>query len=102
MAFTLAFLHTSPVLVPLFTQLAKDKLPGIAVFHMVDESLIKNTIAAQGLTKDTIRRMVNMIQSANEGGADAVMVTCSSVGAGVTVARQQLNFPIFRIDEAMA
>jgi Asp/Glu/hydantoin racemase len=102
MAFTLAFLHTSPVLVPLFTQLAKDKLPGAAFFHMVDESLIKNTIAAQGLTKDTIRRMVNMIQSAHEGGADAVMVTCSSVGAAVAVARQQLNFPIYRVDEAMA
>jgi len=77
MAFTLAFLHTSPVLVPLFTQLAKDKLPGAASFHMVDESLIKNTITAQKLTKETIRRMVNMIQSAHEGGADAVMVTCS-------------------------
>src|SRR5262249_27658381 len=90
MAFTLDFIHTSPVLVPLFSQLAKEKLPGAAIFHMVDESLIKNTIAAQTLTKTTIRRMVNMIQSAREGGADAVMVTCSSVGAGVAVARQQL------------
>jgi Asp/Glu/hydantoin racemase len=102
MAFKLAFVHTSPVLVPLFTQLAKEKLPDTAIFHMVDESLIQNTIAAQKLTKVTIRRMVNMIGSAHEAGADAVMVTCSSVGAGVAVARQQLDFPIFRVDEAMA
>ena len=87
MAFKLAFVHTSHVLIPLFAQLAKEKLPGIEVFHMVDESLIRNTIASQGLTKSTIRRMVSMIGSAHEGGASAVMVTCSSIGAGVTVAR---------------
>src|SRR6266436_5916571 len=56
MAFTLAFVHTSHVLIPMFAQLAKEHLGGIAVFHMADESLIKNTIAAGGLTKSTIRR----------------------------------------------
>ena len=43
-----------------------------------------------------------MVQSAHEAGADAVMVTCSSIGPGVEVARQLLDLPIFRIDEAMA
>jgi Asp/Glu/hydantoin racemase len=102
MAFKLAFVHTSHVLIPLFSQLAKEKLPGVEIFHMVDESLIRNTIASQGLTKSTIRRMVNMIGSAHEGGATAVMVTCSSIGAGVAVARRQFDFPVLRVDEAMA
>ena len=83
MAFTLAFVHTSHVLIPMFAQLAKDHLHGIEVFHMADESLIKNTIAAKGLTKSTIRRLLQMIGSAHEGGADAVMVTCSSVGPAI-------------------
>ena len=51
---------------------------------MVDESLIRNTIAAGPLTKSTVRRMVSMIGSAHEAGADAVMVTCSSIGNGGT------------------
>jgi Asp/Glu/hydantoin racemase len=102
MAFTLAFVHTSHVLIPMFTQLAKEHLSGIAVFHMADESLIKNTIAAGGLTKSTIRRLIGMIGSAHEGGADAVMVTCSSVGPAIPVARSQFDFPILRIDESMA
>jgi len=51
---------------------------------MVDESLIRNTIAAGQLTKSTVRRMVSMISAAHEGGADAVMVTCSSIGSGGT------------------
>ncbi len=98
----LAFLHTSPLLAPLFSQLARERLPGVGVFHMVDESLIQNTIAAGRLTKQTIRRLVALAQSAHEGGSDAVMVTCSSIGPAVRVARELLDFPIFRIDEPMA
>src|SRR6266568_7188093 len=102
MAFKLAFVHTSPVLIPLFSQLAQEKLPGVGTFHMVDESLIRDTIAAGRLTKSTIRRMVSMIGSAHEGGADAVMVTCSSIGPGVKVAREVYDFPVLRVDEPMA
>jgi Asp/Glu/hydantoin racemase len=102
MAQRLAFIHTSHVLIPLFSKLAKDILPGVDVFHMTDESLIRNTIAAGQLTRMTIRRVVTMIESAHLGGADTVMVTCSSIGAAVPVARQQFDFPILRVDEAMA
>jgi Asp/Glu/hydantoin racemase len=102
MARKLAFVHTSHVLIPLFSQLAKEKIPGVETFHMVDESLIRNTIAAKQLTKTTIRRLVGMIGSAREAGADAVMVTCSSIGQGVAVARAQYDFPILRVDEPMA
>jgi Asp/Glu/hydantoin racemase len=98
----LAFLHTSHVLIPLFASLAKDLLPGFESFHMTDESLIRNTIAAQRLTHTTTRRLAAMIGSANEAGASAVMVTCSSIGPAVQVARALYDFPIFRIDEAMA
>ena len=102
MPFTLAFIHTSPVLVPTFTALARKELDGVKIFHMVDESLIQNTIAAGHLTKTTTHRLINLIESAHEGGADAVMVTCSSIGAAIPVARSIYDFPILRVDEAMA
>jgi Asp/Glu/hydantoin racemase len=98
----LAFIHTSHVLIPLFTQLAKDHLPGVETFHMTDESLIKNTIAAGELTANTIRRVGAMIGLAHEGGADVVMVTCSSIGRATALARSQYDFPVLRIDEALA
>jgi Asp/Glu/hydantoin racemase len=98
----LAFIHTSHVLIPTFATLAKNELPGIKIFHMVDESLIQNTIAANTLTKTTIRRLVDMIGSAHDGGADAVMVTCSSIGEAIPIARRVYDFPVFRVDEAMA
>jgi len=98
----LAFLHTSHVLIPTFAGLAREILPELEVFHITDESLIRNTIAARALTRATIRRLVGMIGLAHEGGADAVMVTCSSIGPGVKVAREVYDFPVLRVDEAMA
>jgi Asp/Glu/hydantoin racemase len=98
----LAFVHTSHVLVPLFSKLASEIIPEVEVFHITDESLIRNTIAAQHLTKTTVRRLVQAIGSAHEGGASAVMVTCSSIGPGVEVARMLFDFPVLRIDEPMA
>lgn len=98
----LALIHTSPVLVPMFDALCREKLPGVARFHVVDESLIRNTISAGALEKITIRRLVAQIGSAFEAGATAAFVTCSSIGPGVAVARQLFDEPVFRVDEAMA
>ena len=90
------------MLIPTFSALARRELSGVRVFHMVDESLIQNTIAAGHLTRQTTHRLVQMIGSAHQGGADAVLVTCSSIGPAIPVARSVYDFPILRIDEAMA
>lgn len=98
----LAFIHTSHVLIPLFTQLAKDHLPGVETFHMTDESLIRNTIAQGRLTPETARRVAAMVGLAHDGGADVVMVTCSSIGKATEMARNHYSFPVLRIDEPLA
>ncbi|MBS1855719.1 MAG: Asp/Glu/hydantoin racemase, partial [Acidobacteria bacterium] len=97
-----AYIHTSHVLIPLFTELSRREMPEVDVFHMVDESLIKNTIREQKLTKTTIRRVASMVESAHEGGADAVVVTCSSIGPAVSMAQRLFDFPVIRVDDAMA
>jgi len=99
---TLALIHTSPTLTPLFTDLCTRQMPDVRIFHMVDESLIRETVRVGSLQKLTIRRLIAMIESAAGGGADAVMVTCSSIGEGVTLAQQLFDFPVIRVDEAMA
>lgn len=102
MPITVAYIHTSHTLISMFTEISNRELPGVEQFHMVDESLIRNTIRAKGLTKSTIRRVLGMVQLAREGGADAVVVTCSSIGPAVRVARSLFDFPVIRVDEAMA
>ncbi len=102
MAKTLALIHTSPVLTPLFTALCKQHLVNVQWFHMVDESLIRDTIANQRLRKPTIRRLISMVESAQNAGADAVLVTCSSIGPAVDIAKDIFDVPVMRVDEAMA
>lgn len=98
----LALLHTSPTLAPVFNTLCRLHIPEADLFHMVDESLIQDTVRSGALRKPTVRRLVSQIGSAEVAGADAVLVTCSSIGAGVTLAQQLFDIPVLRIDEAMA
>ena len=102
MSQTLALIHTSPTLVPMFSALCEEQIPDAIIFHMVDESLIKDTILEGSLRRVTMRRLLMMIESAKLSGADAVMVTCSSIGAAVAIAQQLFDLPVIRVDEAMA
>ncbi len=99
---TLALLHTSPTLSPLFNELTARIMPGVRVLHFVDESLIKNTIAAGRLEKPTMRRLIDLVGSTFDAGADAVLVTCSSIGPAIDLAAQLHDKPVLRVDRPMA
>jgi len=99
---TLALIHTSHTLANSFAQLCQQYLPEASFFHMVDESLIQETVAAGKLKRSTIRRIIALIASAEAAGASAVLVTCSSIGEGVSLAKPLFDIPVVRIDEAMA
>ena len=99
---TLGLIHTSATLVPVFAELCSKYLPDVKTFNIVDDSLIKNTIARGELTADTSRRVVNYAGSAQEAGADYILFTCSSIGPAVEVAAALTNVPVLRVDQPMA
>jgi Asp/Glu/hydantoin racemase len=99
---TLGLLHTSATLVPIFEQLCKAKLPGVSVFNLVDDSLIKDCIAHGQLRPQTARRVVQHVAAAEDAGADYILVTCSSIGAAVEAAAGLASVPVLRVDQPMA
>ena len=101
---TLGLIHTSATLVPVFQELTDKYLAdkNIKIFNISDDSLIKNTIERGVLTPDTSRRVVNHVASAEEAGADFIMVTCSSIGPAVETAATLVNVPVLRVDQPMA
>jgi Asp/Glu/hydantoin racemase len=99
---TLALIHTSATLVPVFADLCSKYLPNIKLFNIVDDSLIKNTIACGELTASTSKRVVNYAASAQEAGADFILFTCSSIGAAVETAATLSDVPVLRVDQPMA
>ncbi|MCS6908698.1 MAG: aspartate/glutamate racemase family protein [Anaerolineales bacterium] len=98
----LAYIHTVAGLTSTFKALSEELLPGVDLFHIVDESLLQNTIRANQLTAQTMRRLLRLIVSAEEAGAEIVMVTCSSMGPAVEASRPFVSIPVLRVDEPMA
>ncbi len=99
---TLGLVHTSATLVPVFAQLCKAKLPGVDTFNIVDDSLVRAIGLRGSLTADIARRVAGYITSAESGGADFVLVTCSSIGPAVEAAAPFAGVPVLRVDEPMA
>ena len=98
----LGLVHTSATLVPAFEQLCRERLPGVAVFNIVDDSLIKDVIAHGRLRPATARRVVQHVVAAEAAGADTILVTCSSIGRAVETAATLVDVPVIRVDRPLA
>jgi Asp/Glu/hydantoin racemase len=99
---TLALIHTSATLVPVFQQLCKTHLPSVKTFNIVDDSLVSGIRAKGSLTADIARRVQAYVSSAEAGGADHILVTCSSIGPAVEASASFSAVPVLRVDQPMA
>lgn len=99
---SIAMIHTVAGLIPVFDALLRAELAGWQGFNMVDESLLRATIRDGSPSPMTHRRLAALIGSAVDAGAEAVVVTCSSLGPAVEAARPFCPVPLFRIDQGMA
>ena len=99
---TLGLVHNSPVLAPIFNEIAARLMPDVRLLHFVDESTIKNTIAAGHLQKATMRQVIRLVGSTFDAGCDVALVTCSSIGRAVDMAAELYEQPVLRVDLPMA
>ncbi|PJI89329.1 Asp/Glu/hydantoin racemase [Sphingomonas koreensis] len=99
---TLGLVHNSPMLAGVFNEIAARVMPDVRILHFVDESTIKNTIAAGHLQKSTMRQVIRLVGSTFDAGCDVAMVTCSSIGRAVEMAAELYDQPVLRVDRAMA
>jgi Asp/Glu/hydantoin racemase len=102
MAKQIAFIHTSPTMIPVFKALTAELLPRANIFNMVDESLLCDIIREKGCPPVTARRLVGHVLSAEEAGAEYILVTCSSMGRAVEASRTLCAATVLRVDEPMA
>lgn len=78
------------------------KNPNIDVFNIMDDSLLKETLASGGINEDICTRMLNYGQAAQLSGADAIIVTCTSVNEATEKMKAFLKIPIINIEEPVA
>src|SRR5213593_2652091 len=98
----IAFIHTSPSMIPIFKALADELLPRAEIFNMVDESLLRDIIRDKGLSPGTARRLAGHVLAAEQAGARYILVTCSSMGRAVEASRTLVASKVLRVDEPMA
>jgi Asp/Glu/hydantoin racemase len=98
----LGIVQTVSQLAPMFAELAGELLPGVAMTVIADELLLKRTIR-DGVVDDVTRdRLRSHVAALADFGVDAVLVTCSSVGAVVDEIAPGAAVPVVRVDRAMA
>jgi len=98
---TLCMLHTVASLPRTFSELAAEEVGAVDVFHMVDEAMLRDRIAGAPLSR-AMRRVATYAHFAQESGAQAMLVTCSSIGEAAEFARSAVDIPVYRVDEPMA
>jgi Asp/Glu/hydantoin racemase len=98
----LALVHTVAALVPRFRELAAELVPDAETFDIVDETLLRDATTEGRVSLDTARRLFAHLAAAERHGADAILVTCSSMGGVVDAARPFAAVPLLRVDQAMA
>lgn len=99
---TLALVHTSSTLVPVFERLCKEKNLDVDLVHIEDASLIRDVIADGELTADILERVLHHLTAAEDTIADYIMVTCSSIGPAVDAAQSRIHKPLLRVDQPLA
>ncbi|MDH4440166.1 MAG: aspartate/glutamate racemase family protein [Rhizobium sp.] len=98
----LVFIHTVPALAERFRVLAETMLGDWSSEAVVDDRLLLDTIENGRVSDETAKRLAAHIQVQIETGADAIVVTCSTLGGTVDAIRPTVSVPLLRIDRAMA
>jgi hypothetical protein len=72
---TLVLVHTVPPLVSVFQTLVAELLPGVRLFHVLDEPMVERVKRRGGLADEDGVRLAQHVEAAAAIGADVVLVT---------------------------
>ena len=75
--------------------------PDVEVQTMLDTSLLADTMAAGEVTPVTAARLLSYVQHAEAAGADLLLLTCTSMGQGMTHVREFSSLPTLCITEPL-
>ncbi len=102
----LCTLHTTDNFMELmsdpFTKPFLAQHPELEQMDIADSSLIKETQGAGYATPAVARRMYNYMMCAVDAGADAILVTCTSVNTVTKKVRDMIPIPVISVEEPVA
>jgi Asp/Glu/hydantoin racemase len=97
----IAFLHTGVVVIPPVMELAGKLLPEVGTVNYLDDKIVADLGDAERAAS-VGERLEDLVRAARTSGADAVVLTCSSISGYAAALSERVGIPVMRIDEAMA
>jgi glutamate racemase len=94
-------LHTVPALAGTFQAAVLRRVPDAQLVHLADPELLA-TAVRDGVTPAVRERVAQHLRFLVDSGAQALLVTCSSIGEAVEEAARSLPVPVLRVDAPMA
>jgi hypothetical protein len=99
----LALISTGIGVVEPIMAIVRELSPETEMINIVDDCIVRSIAANDNIIPPWVfRRMSTYMILAEEAGADAALLTCSSISEAVDVSRPLVRIPIFKIDEPMA
>lgn len=98
---TVALLHSTKVIMEPIEKLFAEIAPEVRVFHLLDEGLLKIGYYEEAPRKKIYKRTFNLIISAEEAGADVIVVTSSVVWPVVDMALKLISVPVVQINKPL-
>ena len=99
---TLALIHTGPVVIKPTNDIARSLMPNVKIVNLLDDAIVGDIFKANEITDAIRRRLIHLGRAAVDAGADAILVTCSSISEVVPAIADACGLPVYKIDEAMA
>jgi len=101
----LFLLHTMPfvmdVIIGPLQRAFADEHPDVDIQTMLDTSLLADTMRDGRVSEVTAARLLAYVQAAERAGADLLLLTCTSMGAGMAHVREFCALPTLCITEPM-
>lgn len=98
---TVALVSASMQAARAMTRFLKKKLPEYKVVNYLDEYLLERISQEGHISDATMKRVLNMIESACKDKADVVLLTCTVFSAYQSVFRTLFQVPVYCVQGAM-
>ncbi|PWU55403.1 Asp/Glu racemase [Micromonospora globispora] len=97
----IGMLHATPLAQTPAALACAEVMPDVEQWHLLDDRLLPDLKRESGLTPRLRRRFLGLLGVLLEGGADGVLVTCSSFSELTDVAEIYHGAPVVKPDAAM-
>ena len=93
--------HTTRLVIDPVHEAITGSVQDITVNHVLDEGILRSLSSQGRITPEIVDWLTRMVTSAESGGADLAVVSCSSLSPCVNEVRNRVGIPVLKVDEPM-